>query len=169
MRMMVAWKTIWSEDVAKLHCCLSFTNQRQERPITDGLVDITAADEDAFNSFHFHIVAIHAAMDGRRKESSRRKRMLLVGSSWLAQAAVSSVGVTAKVLLPIWLTPTPTPITSSLSHNLIIIIHSSSDATLLQIILLYLSHNALSQTSQCSSPQPSWSVLSSSCCHCLHF
>eukprot|EP00984_Skeletonema_dohrnii_P010886 scaffold4280_cov78-Skeletonema_dohrnii-CCMP3373.AAC.2 len=116
---------------------------RQERPITDGLVDITAADEDAFNSFHFHIVAIHAAMDGRQKESSRRKRMLLVGSSWLAQAAVSSVRC------------------RSLSHNLIIIIHSSSDATLLQIILLYLSHNALSQTSQCSSPQPSWSVLSS--------
>eukprot|EP00984_Skeletonema_dohrnii_P011837 scaffold4748_cov124-Skeletonema_dohrnii-CCMP3373.AAC.7 len=54
---------------------------RQERPITDGLVDITAADEDTFNSFHFHIVAIHVAMDGRRKESSRRKRMLLVGSS----------------------------------------------------------------------------------------
>eukprot|EP00984_Skeletonema_dohrnii_P031049 scaffold23084_cov153-Skeletonema_dohrnii-CCMP3373.AAC.4 len=36
--------------------------QMQEGPITDadGLVDITAADEDAFNNFH--IVAIHAAI-----------------------------------------------------------------------------------------------------------
>jgi hypothetical protein len=42
---------------------------------------------------------------------------------------------------------------------------SSSDATLLQIILLYLSHNAILQTSL-SSP-PSWCVLSSWYCFCI--
>eukprot|EP00984_Skeletonema_dohrnii_P011307 scaffold4494_cov79-Skeletonema_dohrnii-CCMP3373.AAC.2 len=89
MRMMV-WKTIWSEDAAELHCCLSFAFanhlqlQMREGPITDadGLVDILlpAGEEDAVNNFH--IMPFH----GRRalasaKETGRERNSIFSAGS----------------------------------------------------------------------------------------
>ena len=100
----------------------------QEGPITDadGLVDITAADEDAFNNLH--IMAIHAARKVKREFSEAKNaagwlKLKLLSHRYSRHLFCWCGREPSLVPLPIWLTPTP--ITSSLSHILIIIITNS--------------------------------------------
>eukprot|EP00984_Skeletonema_dohrnii_P008857 scaffold3301_cov141-Skeletonema_dohrnii-CCMP3373.AAC.1 len=93
----------------------------QEGPITDadGLVDITDADEDAFNNLH--IVAIHAAKYGRKakREFSEAKNaagwLKLLSHRYSRRLFCWCDKEPSLVPLPIWLTPTP--ITSSLAFS----------------------------------------------------
>eukprot|EP00984_Skeletonema_dohrnii_P010861 scaffold4264_cov125-Skeletonema_dohrnii-CCMP3373.AAC.1 len=94
------------EDAARLRCCLSFANhlQMREGPITDGLVDITTADADAFNNFYIMGIPFVPYDDAAATERKvKREFQEAKNAAALAQATVSpgtqgvpSLGATAN-------------------------------------------------------------------------
>ena len=170
----MVWKTIRSEDVdaAKLHCCLLSQNTfKCERDLSLMLMDwlILLLQKTTplitSTSWPFHISCSRrssrrALASAKRDFPARRpaKSLCCVPGT----QCVSSVGVTANSIF----SAGSNMVNPNSDHELTFSQpRSSSDATLLQIILLYLSHNAILQTSP-SSP-PSCCVLSSSYCFCI--